>query len=450
MTYGQIFSEIWNRNKKYILFCITVCIVFSMLFYGNETSVNASDIDGTGIVGTMGGTFGKFIAPILSCGLFGGIDTSWMMIIISASSLGATYGGNAGIMGLDKLSNFSFGIFENPYVCIFFLIWFGTPLILKAFSKTNAIGCAIEASQKKVNGVMMVIIVISQMISNVYPKSSVHAASGIVRFVSSGISALVCLAVLLITLIIYFLVRYLFSLIDIIMVPVCTLVPFVAFLWMIAKLALMGFLILMAVYVPAFYIVFALILVVISALLFRTAYMAVKYFENVYVKALFKKVFGGYDQNKPLIDPKVPSKVREFLNGRNIQMLIPVYVLREYPNVKGMRKWDRFWMIAENGAVYLVKPVFGKKECMQFPLYGTPAQKMFINAFLPYYEIFNIYGSEEAIAKTFKKVPKMFHIVFSKEYFYRYGEIVNLTGFVEYSQYKEYLKNYFANPQMPR
>lgn len=450
MTYGQIFSEIYSKNKRYIFFCLTLCIVFSMLFYGQMTSVHAEDIDGTGIIATYGGTFGAALGPIISCGYFGGIDLSWVMIIMSASSLGATYGGNAGIMGIDKLSGFSFGVFENTYICIFLLIWFGVPLILKAFSKTNAIGCAIETSQKKVNGIMMVIIVMSQMAANVGSKSSLHAAGSALRLISSGISALVCFAVLVITLVIYFLVRYLFALIDIIMVPVCTLVPFVSFLWVGAKLALVGFFILMAVFMPAFYIFISALIVIISAFLFRTAYMAVKYFENIYVRALFKKIFGGYDKEKPLIAPKLPSKVRDFLQGKTVQMVIPVYVLREFPNVKGMHKWDRFWMVAENGSVYIIKPVLGKKECLQIPLYGTPAQKMFINAFLPYYEIFNIYGSEEAIAKTFKKVPKMFHIVFSKEYFYRYADIVNMTGFVEYSQYKEYLKNFFANPQMPR
>ena len=115
-----------------------------------------------------------------------------------------------------------------------------------------------------------------------------------------------------------------------------------------------------------------------------------------------------------------------------------------------MHKWDRFWLVAENGTVYLVKPLFGKKGCWQIALKGTPAQKMFINSALPYYEIFHIYGSEEAIAKTFKRVPKMFHVVFSKEYFHRYDEIKQLTGFVDYADYKQYLKNYYAQPGVTR
>ena len=449
MTYGQIFSEIWLKNKRYILFCITLCIAFSVLFYGNLTSLNAYDADGAELAASIGGSFGEALGPILSMGLFGGIDISWVMVIMSTSALGANFGRGSGIWGLDRLSGFSFGIFDNIYICIFLLVWFGLPIILKAFSKTNAVGCSIEAAEKKVNGVMMVIVVMAEMIMNTGPKCVVRAASGVGRAISYGVSAIVCLVVLLVTLLIYFLVRYLFSLVDIVMVPVCTLVPFVSFFWVLAKLAFIGFMILLAVYMPGAYVFLSLLLIILSAFLFRTAYLAVRYFEAVYVKALFKRVFGGFDKNKPLVAPRLPAKVREFLQGKNIQMVIPAYVLREFPNLKGMRKWDKFWMVVENGSVYLLKPLFGKKGCWQIALGGTPAQKMFINSALPYYEIFHIYGSEEAIAKTFKRIPKMFHMVFSKEYYYRFEEIKQLTGFVDYAAYKEYLKNYFARPQMP-
>lgn len=421
-----------------------------MLFYGNMISVNASDMDGTGIVASMGGSFGKAAAPIMSLGLFGGIDTSWMMIIMCASSLGANLGSGSGITWLEKLSGFSFGIFDNVYICIFLLIWFGLPLILKSFSKTNAVGCSIEAAQRKVNGIMMVIVIMAEMVMNTNPKCVVRAASGAGRVLGYGVNALVCLLVLLVTLIIYYLVRYLFSLLDILMVPVCFFVPFVSFLWVLAKLAFIGFMIVIAVYLPAVYVVFSLFLIILSACLFRTAYMAVRYFEAIYVKPLVKRIFGGFDSKKQLVAPKIPSKVREFLQGRNIRMVIPAYVLKEFPNLKGMHKWDKFWMVVENGTVYLVKPLFGKKGCWQIALKGTPAQKMFINSALPYYEIFYIYGSEEAIAKTFKRVPKMFHVVFSKEYFYRYDEIKQLTGFVDYAEYKQYLKNYYAQPGVTR
>ena len=265
-----------------------------------------------------------------------------------------------------------------------------------------------------------------------------------------GVSAIACFVILVVAMIIYLLVHYLFALIDIIMVPICTVVPFVSLLFVLAKLALIWIMILFAIYIPWFFFFIAGVVVIVSALLFRTAYMAVRYFKNIYVKPIFKRIFGGFDANIPILTVrKVPSKVTQFLADKNVQMVIPVYVLGAIPDIKGMRKWERFWMVSEQGATYLVRPVFGKKDLLRIPLCSTPAQKMFINPFLMYYEIFNIYGSEESIVRTFKKVPKMCHIVFSKEYYHRYQEIGNLTGFVDYRQYKEYLSSLTRQPYPP-
>ena len=175
MTCGEIFSEIYRKNKRYIFFCITICMVFSMLFYGKMYRAGTVDADTIGLVGSMGGSFGSTIAPVIATGFFGGIDTSWVMLIMSASSLGAAAGRDSGIMGFEKLSGFSFGIFENTYVCIFLLIWFGVPIILKAFSKTNALGVSIETSQKKVNGLLMLIISLSMLVTKTESKALLHS-----------------------------------------------------------------------------------------------------------------------------------------------------------------------------------------------------------------------------------------------------------------------------------
>jgi len=453
MTYGQFLAQVYRENKRYIRFCLALCIVLSMIFFGKLTTayaVDSLDIEGAVVVGGAGGSFGQALAPVVSTGFLEGIDTSWVMIIMCASALGAAHGVGDGVPILSKLSGFSYGIFENQYVSIALLVWFGVPILLKSFSKTNAVGTSIETAQKKINGVLMVIILLSQLIMSTDPASKVHASGAIINSVKFGVSAIACFVILVVAMIVYLLVHYLFSLIDIVMVPFCTVVPFLSFIFIFGKLALIWIMILFAIYIPWFFFFIAGVVVIVSAFLFRTAYMAVRYFESIYVKPIFKKIFGGFDANIPILTVrKVPSKVTQFHADKNVQMVIPVYVLKPIPEIKGMRKWDRFWMVSEQGAVYLVKPVFGKKDLLQIPLYSTPAQKMFINPFLMYYEIFNIYGSEESIVRTFKKVPKMCHIVFSKEYYHRYQEIGNLTGFVDYRQYKEYLGSLAQQPYMP-
>ena len=440
MTYREIFSEIYINNKRFILFCITMCLVFSMLCYGGSFAANADDMSGTEIAVSFGGSFGKIVAPVISVGYISGIDTSWTMVILSATSLLAKAGHNIGIRQLEILDGFSYGVFENTFISVFLLAWFGLPLIMKAMGKTQVLGIAIE-NMKKMNGLLIAFISISMMISNTTTMVKVRAASGAASVLKSSVNFLVCFAVLIVTLMVYFLVRYLFAFIDIVMIPVCAIVPFASAFMVMAKLAGIVLMILMAKYVPWMYFVVAAIIILISALMFRTAYMAIRYFENIYAKPLVRRIFKGFDPNIPLITPKVPKPIGDYLSGRNIQMLIPVYLLIPIPNVKAMHKWERWWMVTENGRTYMVKKNLFDKECVQIPLEHTPAQKMFINSFLTYHEVFNIYGSEENIVKKIKRVPKYSHIVFSREYSSRYNEILTLTGFVDYKQYKDYLTN---------
>lgn len=451
MTYREIFSEIYKNNKKFILFCITMCLVFSMLCYGGAFAVNADDMSGAEIAVSFGGSFGKVVAPVISVGYFEGIDTSWTMVILSGTSLLAKAGHNVGIKQLEILDGFSYGVFENTFISIFLLVWFGLPLLMKALGKTQVLGIAIE-NMKELNGLFVAFISMSMMISNTNPMVKVRAASGAAAAVKSGMNFIVCFLVLIVTLIVYFLVRYFFAFIDIVMIPVCTFVPFASVFMVIMKFAAICLMILMAKYAPWMYFLVSAIVILISALMFRTAYMAIRYFENIYAKPLFRRIFKGFDQNIPLISPKAPKTIGEYLNGRNIQMLIPVYLLIPIPNVKAMHKWQRWWMVSECGQTYLVKKSLFDKECVQIPLVHTPSQKLFINQFITYHEIFNIYGSEENIVKKIKRVPKYSHIVFSREYSYRYGEILGLTGFVDYRQYKDYLTNMARGnfQQMPR
>ena len=119
MTYREIFSEIYKNNKKFILFCITMCLVFSMLCYGGAFAVNAYDMSGAEIAVSFGGSFGKVVAPVISVGYFEGIDTSWTMVILSGTSLLAKAGHNVGIKQLEILDGFSYGVFENTFISIF-------------------------------------------------------------------------------------------------------------------------------------------------------------------------------------------------------------------------------------------------------------------------------------------------------------------------------------------
>lgn len=453
MTNRQILAEAYRENKRYLGLCLTLCLVFSVLAFGGGGTATASGMSVQNVAYSYGGSFGAMLAPIIGTGYFSGIDTSWVMVILSASSLGASAGKSMGIKAVDRLSGYSFGIFENKYIAIFLLVWYGLPLLLKAFSKSYPYGVAIENALKKWNGVLMAVLSMSQVIANVAPTAVAKAAginvsqsvsaSGTV--IMQGLEILICFGVLVITLVIYFLMRYLSVLVDIVMVPVSTMVPCVSLLQGGLKLLSIILMFVFALFAPVLFFILFLISLVVAALLFCTAYRASRYFHNVYAKALFRKIFGGYKTDMPLIAKKVPKKVLNLLGNTPVDLIIPVYLQRTIRGAKIMHLFDRWWLVSSGGQQILLKPMFGKQDCYRIPLQNVPQRKMFLNQFLLYFEIFNLVGSEECLTRMFRSVPKHIHLVFSKEYFHRYQDILRLTGFVDYQPYCTALRN-----SMPR
>ena len=464
MNRVQSFAEIYKEKKKGILAYLTLCLLLSMVTFGGEGRTLASvDVteDAALAANTFGGSFGEVLAPVIGTGYFAGIDMSWIMVIMSVVSLVTTAGKSLGFKGFAKLSGYSFGIFENPVVSVLLLLWFGLPLLLKAINQTYALGLSLENLTKKWNGVLMTLIALSQLIANSAPTNVADAASGITQgsgmmvatgtaLVSRGLNVLYCFVALVITLVVYYLTRYLFSLIDIIMVLPCTFVPALSGMMEFGKLIYVVLLYLFARYVPAVYVMIFALTIFVGALLFRVAYYASRYFNNIYAKPLFKKLFKGFDEEEPLIAKKLPSKVRRCAEEMGAELVIPAYVQKVLWENRFLNHWDRWWLVSTGEGQFLVKPVFGKRDCRKIPIANTEEKKVFIKQFLFYHEIFTIEGSEDCITHALRSVPKEFHVVFSKEYLHRYQEIKNLTGFVDFAEYKEILKEKKKQEQLEK
>lgn len=444
-------AAVYRENRRYILLCLGLSLAFSVIVFGGGFRSFASS---TEEVLAIGGSFGVLLATIVSSGFIEGFDRSLAMVIISATSLASMAGHSAGLKAFDFLDRFSFGLFENLYFSIIMLVWFGLPLLLKAFNVTNAIGISLENALKRLDGILLLIIAMSQVIANSEPSDSVMAAAPEVTalgavavtpamgFLINGLEAVACFFALVLMLVIFFLTRYLFLLVDIVLVPVSTFIPFVSAGVILGKLLAIFLLIVMAIYLPILFVLVLIATVAVGAMLFAVAYRACRYFGNIYAKPLIKKIFGGYDKEKPLVDEKLPKKIRTFLEGSNVRMVIPAYLLKHAAGAKYMHRWDRWWLVCTDTERFICKGVFGKEECYKLPLYNTQQQKMFINQFAAYIEIFNICGPEESLNKVFFIIPRQFHLVFSKEYFYRYQEIKAMTGFVDLAEYKQYLKQF--------
>ena len=445
----DLLREIYRENKRYILFYVFMCLFLSVLTCVGTGGVPAAD-EAQKVATGLGGSYGNMFSSLVGLGIFKGIDSDWTMVILSISGLIAKASEHVVFLGKGPLANFTYGVFDNYVVSGLCLVWFGVPLLLKSISKTNHLGTSIEAELDKFDGVVLGVIAVSRMFSDTPWTSAIKAAtettdgtaSAGMNLVTQGANAVVCFFSLILTVVLFFLVRYLSALLDIVMLPANTFVPFCSVAFVGGKFL---FVILMNALsshqsTQVLFWVLSALIVVLAVFLFRPAYLAVRYLKNIYAKPLFKKIFGGYDKEIPLIAPKIPAKVRKFLEGTESELLIPVYLLKKIPGVPGMHKWDRWWLVSQKGESFICKPVFRQPDCVKVQLLNLQEQKMFINRFLFYHEIFTIDGDEKCLTRAIRKIPKRFHIVFSKEYFFRYGEVQRITGFVELKDYTQYLK----------
>lgn len=453
MTYSQIFDEIYSENKKKILSYITICLLFSVFAFGTGNMAFASsDFTTSEIVTTLGGSGGAMLAPLtLAQGCLSGIDAPSALFILCLASFTldmipeetlVNVGDTLGIENLEALSDYSFGILDYTAFKIVCIAWFVIAKLAKSNGVSQEISKIFGEFESALTVLINFLVIGSQFLANVPLGTTVQAAeanSHALNAVTYSFNALFCFISLLLVFVMYFFIRYLFYFIDIILLPICSIVPFSSFGVESVKTISVAGLFYLAIFHPViFYTILSLILIVAIAL-FKTAYITVRYFKNIYIRPFFKKL-RGYDTEIPLVSPKLPKKVKHYLSDFDVQFAIPVYILKKLSSEKSMRWHDRWWFVSAKDKQFLCKPSFMKNTCHHIDLHSNINHKIFIKKSLRFFEIFTLQGSEEPIGRTFRRVPKNLHFAFSKEYSFRYDIIKTITKYTDYTEYKKQIK----------
>lgn len=449
MTYREIFKNIYYENKKFIRVYIALCLIFSIFFFGSSRIAFAGqNYNATEIISIVGGNGGVAIVPLLQA-CFSGIDISTSMMLMSAISVAFQFLPESSVstvknlIGLN-LSSFSFGIFDFNIFRVFFLVWFIIAKLSRSNKVSYTVGLIFENLENKAGILINFIAAAVSFLANASSGTTVHAASGtlssqppvVARY---GFNALTCFILLISVLIIYLFIRCFFFFLDIILLPVSILVPFFAFGIEITKIWGIIGLIYLALFHPYVFAGIVLMILIIAIILFKKAYVTIRYFKNIYVKPFFRKL-RGYDSDISLIAPKVPKKVKDFAEELNPDIMIPVYLIKRINGYKHVHRHDRWWFISARDKQFICNPLFLKNTCRCIELNKNPDQKIFIKKSLRFFEIFIINGNEENIGRIFRKVHKKIHFVFSKEYYYRFNEVKEMTKFTDYNEYAEQIR----------
>ena len=453
MTYLQIFSEIYRKKKRFILAYVTFCLIFSIFAFGNGYSVFAdSDITTTQIINTLGGSGGKLLAPLtLAQGCLSGIDASSTMMILCVASFALdyipestliTFGDALEIEGLEALSTYSFGILDFNAFRIFCLVWFIVDKLAKSNGVSQEVAKIFGDFESLLTIIVNVMVIGSQFLANVPLGATAYAASfdlESIKAVTHGFNALICFILLMLVSVIYFFTRYFFYFIDIALLPVCSLVPLSSFGVESIKTVSVSCLFCLVIFNPVVFCAILALILIISIIFFRKAYISIRYFKSIYVKPFFRKII-GYRRNMPLIKSNYPKKIKHYVNESELQIVIPVYLVKKVPGAKATRSHDRWWFVSTKDKQFLCKPCLFRNSSYCIDLHNGTREKMFIKKSFRFFEVFNLHNQEADMGKTFHRIPKNVHFVFSKEYLYRFDQIKEITLFTDYTEYRKEMR----------
>lgn len=452
MSYLEILKEIYYENKKSILTYLTLCLVFSIFMFGAASFVRADNSYSTEqIMGAFGGNAAVGLITTLQFSI-GSMDTSTALFlcsllslffdIIPESSLSAI-GTTAGLSWMEEFSNCSFGLLDINFFRVIFAVWFIASKLSKSNRLTHSVAVILEDVENKIALLVNVIVAFSQFTANIPPKTSALAASLLLpqaaKIPNYSFNAPTCFLLLVTLLSLYLAIRYLFFFIDILMIPFCLQIPFMGMGFETLKTAVSIALIYIAMFHPYVFFASLMLIWIISVVLLKKAYITIHYFKNIYVRPFFKK-FRGYDAAIPLVSPDVPQKVLNYINADDTEMIIPVYLTKKLDGFRYTQRHERWWFIFSKNKNYLCKPCFMKNTCYCFELYNSMEEPIFIKNSLRFFEIFRLNEKDARSLQPLHKNYKAIHFVFSKEYFYRFEKIKDLTRYTDYGEYKKQLK----------
>ncbi len=436
MNFFEALSDYLSKNKRGIQLCLVMSAVFSVfLFYSSKGSllVKADDLSlyGTSVIGGTLSSALIIFAMNANISLAPPIALSFTAILSIINDF----------VHFEQLENFSFGLLDMWVFRVFVFVWAIVSIIPRCFQVSHTVGVVIEQIDNTCGLLATIIIPISQVFGNFGSSELINAAGteapskAITGGVIIGGLLLipVCFMYLVALLTGYIFINTFVFFIDVVMVPFCSFIPLLSSSKEIIKAVITFIFVLLGVFFPEIYLIPYLILLIISIIFFGKAYKASKYFAAIYVKPLFSRI-AGYKNDIPLIKKHIPKKVLTGLDRDKLQLAIPVYAVKKRKNlyIKNHAKW---WFIVCDGNSYLRKAKRFSKKYHEIPLINQESKKVFIKKSFRFFEIFTL-ESEANLGLLFRKVKKDFHFVYSKEYFFRFNEIKDMTGFTDYSMYK--------------
>lgn len=441
----QILFDEYKKHKKFVLLYVGLCVFMSVFcgpFLENWFSIKAHATETL----TEGETLSTLTTAILGNSISAIAGSYSSVVAISCEPFTALL--FLGIIeNINNLCGNPLSMVStpagNPVVLAVITVFFIASKLMKSNETTQVFGMVTLGELEKYLGLVFILVL---GILNVTGLST--AAVGAVVMAASPetagaveqtafvtvISVIFSVMFAVLSLAVYFIMKTVMAGLDVVQMGL-SFIPGSSFFFETCKTLFAAFLVIVNVICPPLGIAFNIIVFIIGCILFKYCYRAGRYFENIYVKPIFKRI-KGFDPKISFIHKKLPKKLKKYFEKESINpnLAIPVYPLK-YVGEEKVHKFDRWWLVSDGTKTSYIRTRRGKKRVRKLTWKNTYQQTIYIRKGLWSYEIFSYISHPDNMAKKFPK--KEFSFALSMEYMCRLEEILQLTGYTDYTLVQE-------------
>lgn len=442
----EIFKCEYRKNKKLILFYISLCVLVSVfvspfltaddLF--NVRAAGVTDVIEAGEMLTEGETL-LSLSDIFTKSAMKKLAGSYSSVVgVSCEPftallfLGVVENVNKWVGSPMDISSTPAG---NPIVLIVVLLFFVASKLMKSNEATKVLGICTLGELEKYLGLVFILIlgVINVVgITDVFVTNTVSAASlsptpnsnflvGILTSVFSVFMAIVSLVV-------YFVVKTVMFGID--ALQACfSFIPGSGFVFEFVQSAFVVVLLSINVFFPWLGVILNIIVFIICLIMFRICYTIEEYVRKIHIKPFFASI-KGYDSEFPIVSRKLPKRIKKIYEeaGSDIRLSIPAYFIKsKETEAFKIKFFTKVWLVSDGNEfkVYAKKNSFSKKYNV-LTIKNKEEKPVFIKKDFRFIEIYSAMNSK-------KRKSKDIRIVFSNEYFGRFDNIVEILELENYN-----------------
>lgn len=331
---------------------------------------------------------------------------------------------------------------SNIWVLLTVAIFFAISKILRANEATQILGTVTLGELEKYIGLVFIVVI---GILNVTGVTAVTVeAAGLNRAADAGngtvvavLSGIISVFFALISIVVFFIIKTVMKGLDIVQMSL-TFIPGVTFVFEVLKTVVTCTIILVNVICPPLGIAINCIIFIICCFLFKFCYRATKYFEAIYVRPLFRFI-RGFDPQIPLVYGKLPRRWKKFYkNNEQPDIFLPVYNMK-YLGAQKVKRYEKWFWKVENQTNSFVRMKGFRNKIISVPCENSANTPVYIKKCLWWFEIFRYIDVEDNLKKRFPK--KEFSFTLSKEYHYRFHELLSVSGLTDYNVLRQERKD---------